>query len=217
MRIPSAASAVLLAAVLLACNERDPPPPAKNDAGAPPLKERWKEIETPVKVGVHVPCTQLLSADKISAALTKKMDLLDVSSYDPESTAVCRVMTTGKRPSASEQDAKFKSNDRNLGVLPGDELCTAEFHCWGQYKVPEIRKACEADHETISQDMGDITCVRQVPAGDQFHYVITTLDSDTRCKLVIKPGPGVLDLPTSQACAKAIVDTFGPDNLPPKQ
>jgi hypothetical protein len=208
----------LLVVALFACNERDPPPPAKGggDGGLAPVKDRVKEVETPVKIGIQVPCADFISAEKLSTALGQKVDLLDVSSYDKESTALCRIMTTGKRPSAAEQEAKYKSNDRNLGVLPGDELCTVEFHCWGQYKVPEIRKSCEADHQQVSQDVGDITCVRQVAAGENFHYVLTALDSDSKCKLVVKSGPGVFDLPTVQSCAKAVADTFGPDNLPKK-
>lgn len=194
----AASALALLALTCMACNSREPPPPEKSKAKPDP--SRWKEVQTPVRVGVTIPCPTLLPPDKLSAAIGQKIELGDASLRDRDATAVCRVLVP----------AKQKTD-------PPEEMCQVSVYCWHEYTFPETKKACEARGETTSQEEGgDLTCLHETPAGDAFRYQITVLDSDTRCKLVVDAGPNILDLPTVQKCAKAAADTITRESLQAK-
>ncbi len=185
---------------LLGCTTEEPAPPkpAPKKASAP----AWKAVETPVPVGRKLPCAQVVAADKIGAAVGYNLELVDQSGRDPEATSVCRLMTvrTGKA--------------KKGGLEPGEELATVSLYCWYAFNLPEIKKRCADQGEETSTEIGDITCVRKVPAGDVHdRFVVTVLEPDTRCKLVVNPGPANYDLALTKATAKALVDTIDKDSL----
>ena len=104
-------------------------------------------------------------------------------------------------------------NNRVLGTLPGDELCMVTAYCSFIFGKDDEKKKCESNGDTPSEMFGDLTCVRKIEAGADYRYIYTVLDSDSRCKLVINPGPSVIDEKTVKECAKTATDTIGPANL----
>src|SRR6266508_1479629 len=183
----------------LACTSQDAPPakpaPKKSNPAA------WKEIETPVPVGKKLPCAQVIAADKVGAAVGYTLELVDQSTKEPEATSVCRIMTV-KAPGPA------KGKKEKGALEPGEELATVSAYCWYPFSVPEIKKRCTDQGEEASTDVGDVTCVRKVPAGEHERFVVTALEPDTRCKLVVNPGPANYDLALTKATARALVDTI---------
>lgn len=189
-----------------ACTTSDEPAPTTKAA---PKKgpASWKEIETPVPVGKKVACAGLLAIDKIGDALGKKLELVDESARDPDAAAVCRLMLA-KGPPAKAPATKGTPP-------PGEELATVTAHCWSAFTVPEVKKKCTDGGEETTTEIGMLTCIRKVPAGDNTRFIVTVLEPDTRCKLVVNPGPANYDLALTKATAQALVDTIDKDSLKP--
>ncbi len=169
----------------------------------------WKEIETPVAVGKKLPCAGIIQLDKIAEATGgRKLELVDESGRDPDATSVCRLMVAKPQPKGAPA---VKG-----GVAPGDELATVSVYCWAAFTVPEVKKRCTDNGEETSTDIGSLTCVRKVAAGDNTRYIVTVLEPDTRCKLVVNPGPSNIDLAVQRQTAQALVDTIDKDSLKAK-
>jgi hypothetical protein len=187
-----------VALLALACGDEKPPPAPKQP---PPKKavdkSAWKEIETPVPRGTKIPCAKLLPQDKVQAALAKPYAIVDDSARDSEATSVCRLVQTDKK-----------------GKL-GDELCMVSVYCWSVWNVGDIKKKCDAGNESSSTEDGVFTCVRTVPAGDKERHVITVLEPDTRCKVVVNAGPSVFDLNATRSCAKTVVSLIDQASIKP--
>lgn len=187
---------VVLGVVSWSCTSEPPPAPKKVEKKPAAQAAAWKEIETPVPRGKKIPCETLFPVAKIGPLLAKTVGLIDESARDSEATAVCRLMTV---------DKKGKQ---------GDEICMAEVYCWSAYDVAEVKKRCDERREqTTTDDVGLITCVQRVQAGEKERHVITTLDPDTRCKVVVKAAPNQFDLAQTKACAKAVLDTLDRSSL----
>ena len=187
-----------IAIAMWACSGDEPkaaPKPAPKKASNP---SAWKEIETPVPVGKKLLCTAVLPVDKIGAALARKLDVIDESSRDLDATSVCRFMNVDKK-----------------GKI-GDEECMVSVYCWSAWSVAEMKKRCDARGEqTFTEDLGLLTCVQRVPAGEKERHVVTVLEPDTRCKVVVNAAPNQYDLNQTRACAKAVVDVLDKDSLKP--
>ena len=190
----------------LACTSQDAPP-AKPAKKANP--SAWKEVETPVPVGKKLPCTQIIATDKVGAAVGYTLEVVDQSNRDPDATSVCRLMTVKTPPAKGAKKEKPP-------LEAGEELATVSVYCWYPFSVPEIKKKCTDAGEETSTDVGDISCLRKVPAGEHTRFVITALEPDTRCKLVVNPGPANYDLALTQQTGKALVDTIDKDSLKSK-
>jgi hypothetical protein len=181
---------------LTACNEAPPPPPAKKEPPKKPAASSWKEIETPVPVGKKLACASALPTAKLSASLGRPVELIDDSARDPEATSVCRVMNVDKKGKVA------------------DEECLASVYCWSAFNVAEMKKRCDARGESSStSDVGVLTCVQKVHAGDYERHVVTALDADTRCKVVVNAAPKQYDLEQTKACARAVVEALDADGL----
>ena len=196
---------------LLACTE-DPGTQPAAAAAKETLKPAWHKIETPVPVGKKLECAKIFNAEEASTAIGRQLELKDESARNPEATAVCRFMTVGKAPSEKEQERMIAKNQA-LGLLPGDELCQVTVYCWSIFTVPDLKKKCDEKKEPTTTEIGALSCVQEVKAGDKQRYNLTVLDDDTRCKLVIHSGPGVTDLATTKACAKMAVDQLTTEDL----
>ena len=193
------ARALLVAALTLgACGKDAPPPPAKPAEPKKPVdKSTWKEIETPVPVGTKLSCARLLPADKLEAALGKKVSIVDESARDGEATAVCRLFPV---------DKKGKQ---------GDELCLLTFGCWQQWTVPDVKKKCDARGDATSTDLGAFSCVQTVTAGPHERHIVTVLDGDTRCRILANAGPSTYDVEATRSCARVAADLLDKDSLKP--
>jgi hypothetical protein len=212
-------AAVCLAVAQLGGGCKDEPGSYEKGGGgeAPPKvvkKEAVEVIKPAVEWGKKVPCTSLIpDVSKYSAALGKQLVVADNTKSDNEAAAVCQLKLSGTPPSAKEQEKMWVKNNRVLGILPGDEVCQVTAYCSFIFDKVEEKKKCESNGDTASDTIGDLTCVRQLEAGAENRYVYTVLDPDSRCKLVINPGPSVTDEPTVKSCAKAAADNIGPANL----
>ncbi len=190
-----------------ACTTTDEPAPASKAAAPKKNPQSWKEIETPVPVGKKLACAGLLAVDKIGDTLGKKLELVDESARDPDATSVCRLMLA-KGPPAKGPSTKGTPP-------PGEELATVTAYCWSAFTVPEVKKKCTDNGEETTTEIGMLTCIRKVPAGDNTRFIVTLLEPDTRCKLVVNPGPANYDLALTKATAQALVDTIDKDSLKP--
>jgi hypothetical protein len=196
-----------LSCLLLACTTKDEPAPTTQTA---PKKNpsSWKEIETPVPVGKKVACAGLVAIDKIGDTLGKKLEIIDESARDPDATSVCRLMLAKVQPTKAPVVK---------GTPPaGDELATVTAYCWSAFTVPEVKKKCTDNGEETTTEIGMLTCIRKVPAGDNTRFIVTVLEPDTRCKLVVNPGPANTDLTLTKATALALVETIDKDSLKAK-
>jgi hypothetical protein len=176
-----------------------PPPPAKPKPPKPAASaSAWKEIETPVPVGKKIACAALLPVEKLGTLLAKKLELIDESDRDPDATSVCRLMNVDKKGKV------------------GDEVCMASVYCWSVWDVADLKKRCDARGEqTFTGDLGLLTCIQRVQAGERERHVITALDAETRCRVVVKAAPNQFDLAQTRACARAVVDTLDKASLAP--
>jgi hypothetical protein len=190
----------LLAVGVWACTSQDAPPPKPAPKKTNP--SAWKEIQTPVPVGRKLPCSQLVATDKVAAAVGYGLEVIDQSSRDPDATSVCRLMT-----------AKPGPKGKKGAIEPGEELATVTAYCWYAFSVPEFKQRCTDQGEETSTDVGDLSCLKKVPAGEHTRFVVTTLEPDTRCKLVVNPGPSNYDQALTTQVAKALVDTIDKDSL----
>jgi hypothetical protein len=189
---------VVLGLLWAGCKADPPPPPEKPKAPkkAAPAASSWKEIETPVPVGKKLACGTILPADKLGPLLAKKVELVDESVRDPDATAVCRLMNVDKKGKV------------------GDEVCMASVYCSSVWNVADMKKRCDARGEqSFTDDVGLISCIQRVPAGEKERHVITSIDGDTRCKVVVNAAPNQFDLAQTRACARAVVDTLEKSSL----
>jgi hypothetical protein len=183
---------------IIGCTSQEPPPAKPPPKKAKASASAWKEIETPVPVGKKLACAQVLPPEQLGLRLARKVEHIDDSARDPDATSVCRVMNVDKK-----------------GKI-GDEVCMVSVYCWSAWNVAEMKQRCDARGEqTRTDDVGLVTCVQRVPAGDRERHVITTLEPDTRCKVVVNAAPNQFDLAQTRACAKAVIDTMDRESLAP--
>ncbi len=208
--------------VASACTEQDPPAPVKDAAP----KGAWHEVQTPVPMHKKLACEPVFGdSAKVSAAMEQPVEVHDVSSRDTEATTACRFLIAGKpgaptppklppRAAPKKPPKEAKDVKDAPDIQAGEEMCTVTAYCWWAFTVGDIRKKCEEGGEEVSQEFGDITCMRKVSAGETaFRYDLTVLDTDSRCKVVVQAGPNVRDLATVKSCTRAAVDLISPDSL----
>ena len=52
-----------------------------------------------------------------------------------------------------------------------------------------------------------------MPAGTKERHVVTVLEPDTRCRVVVNAGPYTYDVNQTRGCAQAVVDLVDRDSL----
>ncbi len=185
---------VLLA--FCACGDEAPKPRQKPATEKKAVdRNAWKEIETPVPVGKKLGCATILPLAELESKMGRKIELIDESARDPDATAVCRLLPVDKKGK------------------PGDEICRVTVGCWSQWSVAEIKKKCDARGDQTSTDIGAFTCVQTLPAGDKERHVVTVLEPDTRCRLIVNAGIYTYDVNQTRGCAQAVVDILDQESL----
>ena len=203
--------AVFACVVLLAgCTEREAGP-VKKDSGKPKVQPR--AMPPPVPNGVKIPCDKVFNADEVSVAVGRPIEIKDVSNLEADATSICRLMTVGKRPSDKEQERLFNKTAGSLGVLPGDELCQITLSCWWHVDEAELTAKCKEGGDSPLDGVGDVACVREIQAGEAFRHMITTIDPESRCKLIINGGPSVVDLEVTKTCARAALQSVTAERI----
>ena len=188
--------------------EQAPAPKAPGET-----KKNVTILKPPVDYGRKIPCATLLDAAKVGPIVGSEVVIEDKSDIDKDATAVCRVKKGGTPLSAKEQEKLFAKNDRVLGVLPGDEMCQITVYCAFAYTPEEMKTTCQKGGEEVTAEIGDVTCIKQIEAGAEYRTIVTALDLDTKCKLLVNPGPSVTDDKTPKACARAAVELISTDSI----
>ncbi len=173
-----------------------------------------KKILPPVPGRAHIPCTQLIDADKYMQALGETQPLTIVESKsEPEAAASCSLMRGGKKLSEAEQKAQLKKVGR-LGVLPGDELCNISTFCWTIEDGDRFRKKCtENKANKDDESLGFYSCVLVVATGEDDVKRFQFFDDDTKCIIQVRGGPSNVDNDLIGKCAKLAHDLIGPDQI----
>jgi hypothetical protein len=211
-RIAAFAGVVVLgfAVTLGACTEREPPP-VKKDAGKP--RSTPRVMPPPVPNGVKLPCDKIFDASELTALVGRPLEVKDVSNLEADATSICRFMTVGKRPTEAQQERMFNKTAGSLGVLPGDELCQVTLSCWWHVEEAELVAKCKAGGDNPLDGVGDAACMREIQAGEQFRHMITTIDPESRCKVIINGGPSVVDLEVTKLCARAALESITAERI----
>jgi hypothetical protein len=216
----------LAAFALGSCSQTPAPGPKKAPPKDPAAMSGWHQLALPVQNGRRIPCAKMLPDEKavtaaFGPALTTAhgagatVTIADDASSDGDATTVCSIKLGGKQVSAAEQKAKFAANNMNLGVLPGDEICSLRVYCWYAFDAASMKHQCDDKHMEGSADIGDYTCIDHKFAGDHQRAVVDALDPDTKCKMSAHAGPSEFDDNVVKACAKAAVDLIGPPQIAP--
>jgi hypothetical protein len=212
----------IAALAIVSCTQTPAPGPKKKPPKDPAAMSGWHQLSLPVQNGRKIPCAKMLPDEAAfntalgpALATGKKVTISEDGPSDADATTVCSVKLAGKPPSAAEQKAAFDQHDRMLGVLPGDEVCSIHVFCWYAFDAPGMKHECEDKHFTGSTEIGDYTCVQHMNAGDNQRAIVSALDPDTRCKMVVHAGPSEFDDNLVKACTKASVDLIGPPQIAP--
>lgn len=209
------AIAVAVTAILAAGCKDDPgttqgPPPNEKKPTEKPANV--VELKTLVPYGVKIPCAKLLDPVKIGTALGMQVTITDDSAGEKEPTSICGIKLAGEPLTVAEQEKIFNTKDMKIGVQPGDEICQIKAFCSDAYNPDDTKAFCTKRGFTVSTEIGDMTCVQAVQAGDQYRYIVTALDPDTRCRFEVSPVTITEEAPMKK-CAQAAVETVGPENL----
>jgi hypothetical protein len=173
------------------------------------------KVETSVPWGKHVACADLLDPVKVAAGIGEaEVTITDTTAGgEKEATSICSVKKTGKALSQKQQDALYQKNGFKIGVQPGDEICQLKLYCSYPYDMAESRKTMEGQgQQCATGDIGDLTCVQQIQAGADYRYIVSVLDPDSQCRLVVSPTT-ITELPPMKACAKTFADVISKDQL----
>jgi hypothetical protein len=205
----------LLILLLAACSsDKKPPPPDKKPVPAPTAGSGWHEMKLPVAYGKKLPCEKLIDADKMGAALGKKLVLVDDSKTDGDATAYCTLKLAGSPPSKAEQ-ARLMKEKGSIGQVGGDDYCSVGYYCSYAFDATSMKHDCDEKHLVGSAEIGDYTCVQQLPTNGKMRAIVSVLDSDTKCKVVAHAGNAVFDETITKLCAKSAADLLGPEQIAP--
>jgi len=172
-----------------------------------------KTIKPPVPGRAHLPCSQVIDAEKFQQVMGEAAPLtVQDSKSEPEAAASCSLMRGGKRPSDAEQKSLLKQNGR-LGVLPGDELCNVSTFCWTIEDADRFRKRCAELKDKDDDSLGFYACVRIVATGEDDVKNFRFFDDDTHCIIQVRGGPSNVDNDLIGKCAKAAHDLIGPAQI----
>ena len=172
-----------------------------------------KKINPPVPGKAHIPCAQLIDADKLGQALGEKEPVtLQESKTEPDAAASCSAIRGGKHVSPAEQ-AALKKKSGKLGVLPGDELCNISTFCWTMEDPERFRTKCHEAKELDDNTLGFYACVLIVATGEDDVKRFRFFDDDTKCIFQVRAGPSMVDNDFIGRCAKAAHDLIGPEQI----
>ncbi|MBA3391855.1 MAG: hypothetical protein H0T89_04375 [Deltaproteobacteria bacterium] len=173
-----------------------------------------KTIRPPVPGQSRIPCTQLLDATAMGAAIGEKepLEVKDITKAEPEAAASCSFHRGGKRLNEKEQQALLKKAGR-LGVLAGDELCNVTAFCWTIEDAERFKGKCKTRKDRDDESMGTYACLQVVAQGVDDVFVYRFFDEDTKCILQVRGGPSNVDNEIIRNCAKAARDQIGPQQI----
>jgi hypothetical protein len=209
--------AVLIACSGLACpNREEAEEYARKQAEAarkPPTTKAVK-VDTALPSGVHLACADLLPIEELTTQLGEKepVSITDLTSGNPESTATCSIRRGGK-PMDEKTQARVVEKGGRLGVMGGDELCNLTLYCSVPADEEGLKQRCETEESLGNHTLGVFSCVKVTPKGEFDGYTYKLIDADSKCTILMRGGPGVVEEPVVQACSRAAMKLITPASL----
>jgi hypothetical protein len=165
-----------------------------------------------------VACDDLLPIEELTRQLEEKepVSLTDLTSGNPESTATCSIRRGGKALNDKVQ-ARIIEKGGRLGVMGGDELCNLTLYCSVPADEEGLKQRCETEQSLGNHTLGVFSCVKVTPKGEHDSYTYKLIDADSRCTILMRGGPSVIDEPVVHACARAAMKLITPESLHPAE
>jgi hypothetical protein len=215
-----------LIAVLVACSGMACPSQenaqefARQQAEAvrkPPTTKAVK-VDTALPSGVHLACADLLPIAEVTSQLGEKepVSITDLTSGNRDSTATCSIRRGGKALDEKAQ-ARIVEKGGRLGVMGGDELCNMTLFCSVPADEDALKQRCSTEESLGNHTLGVFSCVKVTPKGEFDGYTYKLIDPDSKCTIMMRGGPSVVEEPLVQACSRAAMKLIGPDSLQPSE
>lgn len=171
-------------------------------------------MRAPVADGVHLACSQVLDAAKLTAALGElvPVTITDTWNANKETAAACSIRRGGVPPTPAEQAATLKKQAR-LGVLPGDEICYVQAICSRMETAEHFRASCKPKGFDVEESLDTAACRQVVAVGADDVHVFHIFDPDTKCVIKVGGGPSNVNNDLTRTCAKTAMTLIGPDQI----
>lgn len=177
------------------------------------------KVKTALPGGVTIACNDMLDATKMTELLGEKDPVTFKDVKEMGSTSVCSVRRGGEVMDAKAQAEIVKKTAR-LGVLAGDELCHVTIYCSIPANDENFQNDCKKNIEKgtrqANEDIGAYACIKVTPKGPNDAFTYKFIDADTRCVMAVRGGPSVNEEAEVQKCAKAVMETVGPEQIAAK-
>lgn len=186
------------------------------DMGKPKVKP--VKVTTALPGGTKVACDRLLDAQKVTEFLQEKepVTIADQSKQEIEVTSLCSVRRGGELMDEKKQ-AELTKKTARLGVLAGDEICSIAVFCSIPADENQFKEDCKRELEKgdmkSNEAVGVFACIKITPKGPDDAFTYKFIDPDSRCVLRVRGGPSVNDEAIVQTCAKAALESIGPDSI----
>lgn len=211
--------AVLVACSGMACpSNEDAEEFAKRQAKAADKGPTGKviKIDTALPSGAHLACADLLPVQELTTLLEEKepVTIADLTEKNPDSTSTCSIRRGGQ-PLSEKEQARIVEKKGRLGVMGGDELCNLTLYCSVPADEAALQERCTTEGSLGNHTLGVFSCVKVTPKGADDGYSYKLIDEDSKCTILMRGGPSVVEEPLVQACSRAAMKLITPASLQP--
>jgi hypothetical protein len=203
----------ILSLVMGCASDKFEPPPTGQGKVKAKEKSNIKKIQSTVPYGKKVQCSDIFDAATIGPYVNKEegVTIKEAGHLSADANAVCKIMRTGEPPPLDEK--KPVVINQILGVQPGEEYCSVEFHCSVSTDPKGFEEKCTIDKGTANRDLGQFSCVQTFMRGSHDAYTYKTIHHGANCIIKVLGGPSVVDEMLVQNCTKATLETVGKENF----
>jgi hypothetical protein len=209
--------AVLIACSGLACPSQEGAEEfARQQAEAarkPPVTKAVK-VDTALQSGMHIACADLLAPEGLTTALQEKepVTVADITAGNKESTSTCSIRRGGK-PLDEKAQARIVEKGGRLGVMGGEELCHLTLFCSVPADEAGLQERCQTEGSLGNHTLGVFSCVKVTQKGADDGYSYKFIDQDSKCTIVMRGGPSVVEESLVQACSRSAMEMITPETL----
>lgn len=171
-------------------------------------------VATALPSDVDLACDALLPIDQLTEMLEEKepVTLVDLTEKNPDSTSTCSIRRGGE-PLDSKTQQRIAEKSGRLGVMGGDELCNMTLYCSLPADEEGLKERCESEDSLGNHTLGVFSCVKVTQKGEDDGYTYKLIDEDSKCTVVMRGGPSVIEEAQVQACARAAMKLLTPAAL----
>lgn len=168
-------------------------------------------VETALESDKDLACADVLPVEELTELLEEKeqVTLSDTTAKNPDSTSTCSIRRGGKPLDTKTQERLAEKTGR-LGVMGGDEICNMTLYCSVPADVDGLKQRCEAEKSLGNHTLGVYACVKVTQKGEHDGYSYKFIDEDTKCMVLMRGGPSVIEEPVVQACSRAAMKLLTP-------